>query len=123
MWEDRGMAIALFPFKIIATIIIFLLIAVIKTANFIIVLILTPLEILGDWLRVIFGIMTAIAVIGLIYAYLQGNISLMLMIGTLLGCGIIDFIFMCPELIMDFLSDRAEDICSFLDDIREDMWI
>ena len=63
------MAIVLFPFKIIATIIIFLLIAVIKTANFIIVLILTPLEILGDWLRVIFGIMTAVAVIGLIYAF------------------------------------------------------
>ncbi|MCM1362015.1 MAG: hypothetical protein NC235_08935 [Clostridiales bacterium] len=117
------MAIALFPFKIIATIIIFLVIAVIKTANFIIVLILTPLEILSDWLRWIFGIMTAVAVLGLIYAYLQGNISLMMMIGTLLGCGIIDFIFMAPELIMDFLSDIAEDICSFLDDIREDMWI
>lgn len=117
------MAIALFPFKIIATIIIFLVIAVIKTANFIIVLILTPLEILSDWLRWIFGIMTAVAVLGLIYAYLQGNISLMMMIGTLLGCGIIDFIFMAPELIMDFLSDRAEDICSFLDYIREDMWI
>ena len=115
------MAIALFPFKIIATIIIFLVIAVIKTANFIIVLILTPLDILSDWLRWIFGIMTAVAVIGLIYAYLQGNISLMLMISTLLGCGIIDFIFMAPELIMDFLSDIAEDICFFLDDIREDM--
>lgn len=117
------MAIALFPFKIIATIVIFLLIAAIKTANFIFVLILTPLEILGDWLRLIFGIMTAVAVLGLIYAYLYGNISVTMMIGTLLGCGIIDFIFMCPELIMDFLSDRAEDIYSFLDDIREDMWI
>lgn len=117
------MAIALFPFKIIATIIIFLVIAVIKTANFIIVLILTPLDILSDWLRWIFGIMTAVSVIGLIYAYLQGDISLMLMISTLLGCGIIDFIFMAPELIMDFLSDIAEDICFFLDDIREDMWI
>ncbi len=117
------MAIVLFPLKIIATIIIFLVIAVIKIVNFIIVLILTPLEILGDWLRWIFGIMTAAAVIGLIYIYLNGNISLMMMIGTLLGCGIIDFIFMAPELIMDFLSDRAEDICSFLDDIREDMWL
>lgn len=117
------MAIALFPFKIIATIIIFLLIAVIKTANFIIVLILTPLDILGDWLRWIFGIMTAVAVLGLIYTYLNGDISLMLMIITLLGCGVIDFIFMAPELIMEFLSDIAEDICLFLDDIREDMWL
>lgn len=113
----------LFPFKIIATIIIFLLEAAIKIANLIIVLILSPLEILGFWLRLFFGIMTAVAVIGLILVYLNGEINLMLMIGTLFGCGVIDLILMAPELIMDFLSDKTEDLCFFLDDIREDMWI
>ena len=113
----------LFPFKIIATIIIFLLEAAIKIANLIIVLILSPLEILGFWLRLFFGTMTAVAVIGLILVYLNGEISLMLMIGTLFGCGAIDLILMAPELIMDFLSDKTEDLCFFLDDIREDMWI
>jgi len=67
--------------------------------------------------------MTAVAVIGLILVYLNGEISLMLMIGTLFGCGVIDLILMAPELIMDFLSDKTEDLCFFLDDIREDMWI
>lgn len=113
----------LFPFKIIATIIIFLLEAAIKIGNLIIVLILSPLEIIGFWLRLIFGVMTAVAVIGLILVYLNGEISLMLMIGTLFGCGVIDLILMAPELIMDFLSDKTEDLCFFLDDIREDMWI
>lgn len=113
----------LFPFKIIATIIIFLLEAAIKIANLIIVLILSPLEILGFWLRLFFGTMTVVAVIGLILVYLNGEISLMLMIGTLFGCGVIDLILMAPELIMDFLSDKTEDLCFFLDDIREDMWI
>lgn len=120
-WE-KDMAIVLFPLKIIATIILFLIKAVIKTANFLIVLILTPLEILGDFLSVIFGIMIAIAVFGLILTYLKGDISLTLMIGVFLGCGVIEFILIAPDLIIEFLSDRAEDLCFFLDDINEAMW-
>lgn len=116
------MAIILFPLKIIATIVMFLIMSVIKTANFIIVLILTPLEILSSFLSVIFGIMAAIGVIGLILAYLNGDISFVLMIGMFFGCGVIEFILIAPELIMDFLSDRAEALCFFLDDIKENMW-
>lgn len=116
------MSIALFPLKIIATIVLFLIKAVIKTANFIIVLILTPLEILGDWLGIIFGVMSAIGVIGLILVYLNGDISFMLMIGMFFGLGVIEFILIAPDLIIDFLSDRADDLCFFLDDIMDCIW-
>lgn len=83
---------------------------------------MTPLEILGDFLSVIFGIMTAIAVLGLILIYLKGDISLMLMIGVFLGCGVIEFILIAPDLIIEFLSDRVEDLCFFLDDIKDGIW-
>ena len=116
-------AIALFPLKLIATIILFTLKIVFSSASFLVVAFSLPFVKLAELLGGLLLLITSVGLGAMLICWHSGSLDGKTMLIVAFTFGLISALLFAAEAIAEFICDKIDDLIFLFDTLIEDMWI
>lgn len=115
-------AIALFPLKLIATVILYLIKIVFSTVSFLVFAFSLPFVKLAEILGGLLLLITSVGIGAMLLCWYFGSVDGKTVL--VVGCtfGLVSALLFASEDIAGFIYDKLEDASFFIDDLIEDMW-
>lgn len=121
-WE-KDMLIVLFPLKIIATIILFVLKVTLNAAAFIVFAFSLPFVYLSEILGGFLAILAAVGVGAMLLCWRFGDLDGKTVLIVTFSLGLLSALLMAAEEITEFIEDKLASVSEFFSDLIEDMWL
>lgn len=117
------MVIVLFPLKIIATIILFVLKVTLNAAAFIVFAFSLPFVYLSEILGGFLAILAAVGVGAMLLCWRFGDLDGKTVLIVTFSLGLLSALLMAAEEITEFIEDKLASVSEFFSDLIEDMWL
>lgn len=116
------MAVALFPLKLIATVVLFILKSIFQILSFIVLGCSLPFVLLSKVLGSLIGVFSALGLAVMLFAWRFGDLEGKYVIGCAAILGLLSALFFAAEEIAAAIEIKLESASEFFGDLILDMW-
>lgn len=116
------MVVVLLPFKLIATVVLYILKIVFKTISFIVFGCSLPFVLLSDIIGTILGLISAVGLAGMFICWRFGDLDGKTVLICAFTFGILSALFLAAEDIAAAIEEKLSDASDFFGYLIADMW-